>query len=132
MLGHKKGGQTDRLNAKNILFDPCLPPSVVTADERSCRDHAIPDHPKRYSAGITTINNYLFVCAGYTGGYGCKKLDLNAENPSWATFTDLPWRPYHYLLETVGDYMYAIGTVVHSHWSRSVQIMHSHWLNFTK
>lgn len=82
---------------------------MVTADERSCRDHNIPDHPKRYSAGVTTINNFLFVCAGYTGNYGCKKLDLNAENPSWSSFTSLPWRPYHYLLETVGDYMYAIG-----------------------
>ena len=67
---------------------------MVTADERSCRDHNIPDHDKRYSAGITTINNFLFVCAGYTGSYGCKKLDLNAENPSWATFTSMPWRPY--------------------------------------
>ena len=31
--------------------------SVVTSDERSCRDHNIPDHPKRYSAAITSINN---------------------------------------------------------------------------
>ena len=51
----------------------------------------------------------LFVCAGYTGYDGCKKLDLNAENPSWSSFVDLPWQPYHFMLETVGDYMYAIG-----------------------
>ena len=51
----------------------------------------------------------LFVCAGYQGTKACKRLDLNAENPSWSGFVSLPWRPYHFMLETVGDYMYAIG-----------------------
>ena len=63
---------------------------MITADEKVCVDHKIPEiSGTRYSPVITTIDNWLFVCSGYTTA--CNKLDLNAEYPYWTWFPNVPY-----------------------------------------
>ena len=63
--------------------------NVITADEKVCVDHSIPQLGPRYSPVITTIGRWLFACAGQTTV--CNKLDLNGENPAWTSFPSLPY-----------------------------------------
>ena len=63
--------------------------NVITADERSCGDHGIPGMTVRYSPVMTSLDNWLFICAGEYSR-SCKKLDLNSENPSWSDFVTIP------------------------------------------
>lgn len=80
--------------------------NVITADEKVCVDHMIPQiSATRYSPVITTIDNWsmsirllssndfctfrLFVCSGYTTA--CNKLDLDQEYPTWSGFVNVPY-----------------------------------------
>ena len=63
--------------------------NVITADEKVCVDHKIPQLGPRYSPVITTIGKWLFACAGQTTV--CNKLDLNQESPGWTSFPSVPY-----------------------------------------
>ena len=88
--------------------------SVVTSEEISCANHAIPNLAGRYSPGVLAMDNFLFVCGGHYSGYNyplndCQKLDMDAETPSWQTFVTLPGRRRDFPLLKYDNYMYVIG-----------------------
>ena len=69
--------------------------NVVTADERSCALHQIPSLGVRYSPVMTSLDNFLFICAGEYSR-SCKKLNLNFENPVWVDFVTIPHSGFRY------------------------------------
>ena len=69
--------------------------NVVTADERSCALHLIPNLGVRYSPVMTSLDNFLFICAGEYSR-SCKKLNLNQENPGWVDFVTIPHSGFRY------------------------------------
>ena len=96
------GGHTTTSSARPDQFD------VVTADARLCLDHQIPDLGGRYSPNIGVVGQYLFVCGGdYLSS--CKKLDMNADYPSWTNGPNMPIEFKHSVMYTIGDYIYILG-----------------------
>merc|ERR1719350_71614 len=66
--------------------------TVITKDEYTCHDSAIPNlSPGRYAPAIAAIGSSLFVCGGHYYGAStpranCHKLDLEQYAPSWQSF----------------------------------------------
>ena len=73
--------------------------NVITADERACGDHRVPTLTARYSPVMTSLDNWLFVCAG-DYSRTCNKLNLNDENPSWSNFVTIPHSGFRLFSET--------------------------------
>ena len=87
--------------------------SVVTNAGRSCLNHKISNLNGRYSPGVQSLENWMFVCGGHYYGASaplvdCNKFDTNAEFPSWQTFVNLPSRRRDFPLVRYHDYMYAV------------------------
>ena len=69
--------------------------SVVTNKEMSCLNHNSPNLAGRFSPGVQSLDNWLFVCGGHYYGASaplsdCKKVDMDSQSPSWQNFVNLP------------------------------------------
>ena len=95
------GGHTEDGGARPNKF------SVVMSDARVCTDHKIPNLGGRYSPSIGVIGKWLWACGGDTSD--CKKVDLNAANPTWTQGTNSPYSFKHAQMYTLGDYLYLMG-----------------------
>ena len=51
---------------------------------------------------------WLWLCAGETTT-DCRKLNMNAESPSWTTAANLPYPPRHGAMYSYGGHLYMLG-----------------------
>ena len=50
----------------------------------------------------------MWLCAGETTT-DCRKLNMNAESPSWTTAASLPYPPRHGAMYSYGGHLYMLG-----------------------